>query len=77
MIFLETVISEEVRAAAAHAANRAAQLATKSSVSDTSATSRSAGSSRSGIKRALPDPSSFTIPASFYDDEDVNPANLM
>ena len=76
MIFLETVISEEVRAAAAHAANRAAQLATKSSVSDTSATSRS-GSSRSGIKRALPDPSSFTIPASFYDDEDVNPANLM
>jgi hypothetical protein len=70
LTFLETIISEEVRAAAAHAAHKAAQLA-KSSVSESSATSRT-GSTRSGPKRALPEPSSFGIlPSSFYDEEDV------
>ena len=81
--FLETVISQEVRAAAADAAEKAAQLATKSTdhSSSRSVSSRGGGGGSGSKLRSLPAASSLgAIPASFYlsgDEPDVDGPHVL
>ena len=72
---LETVISEEVRAAAADAAEKAAQINKSNDGSNKSvaSSSRSSGVHSRLRTNGLPQPATFEVPANFYmNDEDYD-----